>query len=74
MSDKEKLTIGRGGILTYSYAGGGWSFRFHMLCEVGEWHKSWFREEIRARGLNVETRYLAERPWVADFVVKARRQ
>jgi hypothetical protein len=74
MRDKEKLTIGRGGILTYSYTGGGWSFQFHMLCEVGEWHKPWFIEEIRTRGLNVETRLLAERPWVADFVVKARRQ
>jgi hypothetical protein len=72
VSDKEKLTIGPGGILNYGYTGAGMPFRFHMLCEVGEWHKPWFREEIRTRGLTVETRYLEERPWVADFVVKTR--
>ena len=69
---RERLTIGRGGILTYSYTtcGGEMSFRFHMLCEVGELYKPWFEEELRARAISVETRKLDEQPWIADFRVK----
>lgn len=65
----EKLTKLKGGMLRYRYTAGGCvDFDFHTLAEVGEPYQAWFREEIRRRGWEVQTREMDCKPWIADFV------
>lgn len=68
-----KLTVIKGGMLKYRYdVPGGMSFAFNSLCEVGAPYQQGFRDEIARLGLNVEYgRFLEEKPWVADFMIKA---
>jgi hypothetical protein len=68
---RERLTVGKGGVLNYHYrAGEEMDFSFHMLCEVGEPYQQWFRDEIRMRGYRVQYGAELDRaPWVADRVV-----
>lgn len=67
-----KVSIGKGGMITYRYsAGSDMRFAFHLFCEVGEPYKAEVRAAMAARGIvRVETRELDAAPWIADFAVE----
>lgn len=68
----EKLTVLKDGMLRYRYdVNRDIGFDFHTLAEVGAPFQSWFRNEIARRGLKVQFgRFIEEKPYVADFVIK----
>jgi hypothetical protein len=67
---KSKITVGKGGILTYRYnVSSDFGFAFHMLCEVGEPWQPEFKAMIAKTGMKIETRELDHPPWMADFLI-----
>ena len=69
---RHRLTIGKGGILTYEYdTAEDCSFKFHTFNEVGEPYQPWFNAEFQRLGIagRIKTREIEQEPWVADFLV-----